>query len=183
VAALEVLGNATGETAPLLLKYAANPDPALRAAAAWALTLAETPGEIGPQLADLAKQETSPDVRSRLYQALGNLDTYDVPTILALARDESDPDARLAGLTLLAVCCRSASTPELLGFFNQTAVPELKNQALTDGNPKLRLEAVMALGRAGTTESESALEEIARGSNDLKITQAAQAALRPRGKR
>lgn len=177
VAALEAIGNAEGDPAPFLLTYGSNPNPELRAAAAWALNMAETATDIGPQLLDWLKQESKPEVRARLYRALGNQDTYDASAVIALAQRESAPAARLAGFDLLAETCRSAPTPEVLGYFNQTALPELKTTALTSESPEHRLSAVMALQRAGTTLTEGALQDIARSATDPKVIAAAQAAL------
>jgi len=180
VAALEAIGNAEGDPAPFLLAYGSDPNPDLRAAAAWALNMADTVTDIGPQLLEWLKQESKPGVRARLYRALGNQDTYDASVVLALAQRESTPAARLAGLDLLAETSRSSPTPEVLSYFSQTVLPELKTTALTSDNPEDRLSAVMALRRAGTTQAAGALQDIARSASDPKVTEAAQAALRSR---
>lgn len=183
VVALEALGNAEGDVTPLLLSYAAEPNPDLRAAAAWALNLADTPGDLGPQLLDWLKQETKPEVRARLYRALASQDVYDASAVLALSQRESNPAARLASLDLLAEACRFTKSPDVLSYFGQTALPELKNTALMNDNPESRLSAVMALQRAETPQADNALQDIARNSADPKVIEAAQAALRvpPRG--
>ncbi len=178
VAALEALGNSTGDVAALVLKYAVDPDPEVRAAAAWALSATETHTDIAPQLLELLKGETSPEARARLYEALGGQENDDSAAVLALVHNETDLTARQAGLGILAELCRSAPTPELLAFFNQTAVPELENRAVAAKDLQDRLASVMTLRRAGTPESASALENVVRQSNDRKIVDAAQAALR-----
>ncbi len=177
VAALEALGNAEGNVAPFLLKYAADPDAEVRAAAVWALSATDSESDLGPQLLGLLKQETSPEVRLRLYQALGNQDAWDVPTLLALAEKETDPGVRLAGLAVLAQAVRAAPTPEALSFFNQTAVPELERTALTRDSMPDRLSAVLALRQAGTAEATRALQDVAGQASDRKVAEAAQAAL------
>ena len=176
-AALEALGQAQGEVAPFLLQYAADPDPQARAAAAWALASIDSETDLGPALTDLLKKETDPEVRLRLYQALDTQTGSDPGTLLALAQKETDPAARLAGLQTLARACGSDAPPEVLTYFNQTAVPELKNAALTGENPQDRLTAVMALGQAGTAESRDALQQLAASSPDHRVAEAAQAAL------
>lgn len=178
VAALEALGNSTGDVAALALKYAGDPDPEVRAAAAWALSATETRADIAPQLLELLKGESSPEVRAKLYEALGGQDNYDSAAVLAQVQKETDLPARQAGLGLLAELCRSAPTPELLAFFNQTAVPELQNRAVASPDLQERLASVMSLRRAGTAESLSALQNVVQQSNDRKIVDAAQAALR-----
>ena len=176
-AALEALGQAQGEVAPFLLQYAADPDPQARAAAAWALASIDSETDLGPALTDLLKKETDPEVRLRLYQALDSQTGSDPGTLLALAQKETDPAARLAGLQTLARACGSDAPPEVLAYFNQTAVPELKNAALTGENSQDRLTAVMALGQAGTAESRDALQQLAASSPDHRVAEAAQAAL------
>jgi HEAT repeat protein len=173
-AALEALANTQGEVAPFLIQYAADPDSQVRAAAAWSLTSTESETNLSPQLTDWLKQETDSEVRTRLYQALGNQDNYDVTALMALAQKETDPAARLAGLELLGRACGPDSTPDLLSFFNQTAVPELTKAALSGDNPQQRLNSVQALSQAGTPESIHALQQIAGSSGDPAIVAAAQ---------
>jgi HEAT repeat protein len=182
VAALEALGNSTGDAAALLLKFAADPNPEVRAAAAWSISVTETQTEIGQQLAGLLKQEPNSEVRARLYEALAGQDHYDRSAMLPLIQQESDPVARLAGLALAADWCRAAPTAELLGFFNQTAVPELKNTALNDNSAPNRFSSVIALRRGGTPDAALALQEIARLASDPKTAQAASSALRAQKK-
>jgi HEAT repeat protein len=135
----------------LFLKYASDPDPDVRAAAAWALgSLEETTG-LGPQLADLLNGETNPQVRARLYSALANQDVWDPGTVLGLVARESDPGVRLAAFDLLAASCRSPEAQAVLAFFNGTAVPELKRGALEADSLQDRLSSVITLRRAGTT--------------------------------
>jgi len=178
VAALEALGNSNGDIAALALKYASDPNVEVRAAAAWALSATETHMDIGPQLIGLLKEEASAEVRARLYETLTGQEKFDVAGVLTIAQKESDPTARQAALGLLAETCRSAPTSELLTFFNETAVPELKNTALVDKDLQNRLSSVMTLRRAGTPESANALQEIVRQSTDRKTVDAAQTALR-----
>ncbi len=176
VTAVEALGSAQGEVAPLLLQLAGDRDADIRAAAAWALISAESESDLGRQIFDLLKQEASPEVRARLYQALANQESYDVPAVLALIRNESDPAARSAGFDLLAQACRSAPTPELLEFFNLSAVAELKQMALGSDNPQNRLASVMTLRRSGTPAAMGALHELALASTDPRIVAAAKGA-------
>jgi HEAT repeat protein len=178
VAALEALGNSTGDVAGLLLKFARDPNPDVRTAAVWSISTTETQAEIGQPLAGLLKEESNPELRARLYEALAGQDNYDRAAMLPLIQQESDPVARLAGLALAADWCRGAPTADLLGFFNQTAVPELKNTALNDNSAPNRFSSVIALRRGGTPEAALALQEIARLATDPKTAQAANSALR-----
>lgn len=174
VAAIEALGNAPGNVVPFLLKYLNDPDADMRAAAAWALNTAGDTSDIGPQLMDALKQETDPNVRARIYQALGNQSGADPQAILPLVQSESDPAAQLAGLTYLAGTLQSSPSPEVADFFSQTAVPELKGIALNSDNAQNRLAAVIALEQAGTPTASGALQEIAQQSTDSKVVAAAQ---------
>jgi HEAT repeat protein len=174
VAAIEALGSAPGDVVPFLLKYLNDPDADMRAAAAWALNTAGDTSDIGPQLTAALKQETDPNVRARIYQALENQSGEDLQAILPLVQNESDPAAQLAGLTYLAGTLRSSPSPEVADFFNQTAVPELKGTALSSDSAQNRLAAVIALGQAGTPAASGALQEIARQSTDNTVVAAAQ---------
>jgi len=171
VSALEALASNEGQPAPLLLKYAADPDSEVRDAALWALSTAETQTSFGPQLQDLLAQEKDASVRARLYEALGNQQSYDVASVLAQVQKETEPDTRLAGLELLSKSCGTAASPDLLNYFNQTAVPELKNIALSGEDSQDRVNAVTTLGQAGTVEALAALQEIAGHSGDARVVQ------------
>ena len=79
---------------------------------------------------------------------------------------------------MLATACHSTPSNDSLAYFNQTAVPELKQTALNDQSSQNRLSSVTALARAGTAESTAALTEIARQAADPRVVEAAQAGLR-----
>ena len=81
---------------------------------------------------------------------------------------------------MAAAACETGS-PELLAYFNQTAVPELRTTAVSGSDLGDRLSSVLALGRAGTPEALQALEEVARTSRDASTVEAAQSILRHRG--
>jgi HEAT repeat protein len=176
-AALGSLANTSGDAASLLLKYAGDRDPEVRAAAAWALSARQGESDMGVQVVGLLQAESSPQVRARLYQALSAQESYDVSAIVGLAQRETDPLARLAGLDVLAANLRGTSDGELLDFFRQTAIPELKHTALNAPDPQERVTAVMTLRRAGTPEALEVLHQVANQSTDRKTGQAAQMAL------
>jgi HEAT repeat protein len=180
VMALEALGNTEGNVAPLLLAYANDPDPDVRAAAAWGLVGAESQPELNDRVLEWLKGESSAEVRDRLYEALSSQENLDPSATLALVQKETDPAARLAALGLAAAACDTAS-PDLLAYFNQTAVPELRGTAMSGSDLGDRLNSVMALGRAGTPEALQALEEVAQNSHDASTVEAAQSILKHRG--
>ena len=180
VMALEALGSTEGNSAPLLLEYANDPDPDVRAAAAWGLVGAESQPGLSDRVLEWLQGESSAEVRERLYEALSGQENVDPAAALALAQKESDPAARLAVLGMAAAACETGS-PELLAYFNQTAVPELRTTAVSGSDLGDRLSSVLALGRAGTPDALQALEEVARTSHDASTVEAAQSILRHRG--
>jgi HEAT repeat protein len=183
VAAVEALGNAAGDAALMLVSYAADTDPEVRGAAAWALGSGETQGNVGAELLQLLQTEQDPEVRSRLYHALGNQEQFNLAAAIRLAQNETQTDVRTAALDLLAQTYQNRPSPELLVYFDQSAVPVLRSTALQAENTYERMNAVLALRRAMTSQSVGALEEITRQSNDPKIMEAAAKALqasRPR---
>lgn len=98
VAAVESIGNAPDDPSSLLLEYAMDADPDVRAGAAWALSTTETPGDQGPALLELLRTEAEPDVRLRLYEALGNQARLDAAAVLQLVQQEPRTEVRIAGL-------------------------------------------------------------------------------------
>jgi len=180
VMALEALANTEGNVAPLFLSYAGDADPEVRAAAAWGLVGAESQPEVSGRVMEWLQNESSAEVRQHLYQALSSQENLDPAAVLALAQKESDPSARLAALSLAAASSDTAS-PELLAYFNQTAVPELRATAVSGSDLGDRLSSVMALGRAGTPEALQALEDVARTSHDASTLEAVQSILKYRG--
>ena len=182
VAALEALGNSTGDVAALLMPFASDPSQEVRAAAAWGISATESKADLGQQITGLLKQESDAEVRMRLFEALAGQQQYDRAAVLPLVAHEADPAARLAGLSLVGDWVHTAPTPDLLGFFNETAVPELKNTALTDTSPASRLASVITLRRGGTPEAGRALEEISRLAPDPRTAQAATSALQAQKK-
>jgi HEAT repeat protein len=177
VAAVEALANSSGDAAPFLLNLAGDPDPEVRAAAAWSLLGAGEDTDLSESLISLLQKEPDATVRSRLYQALGNQETLEASAVLPLVQKETAPGARLEGLALLATACHSAPSEDGLAYFNQTAVPELKQTALSDQSPQNRLSSVTTLIQGGTPESMAALTEISHLSADPRVIEAAQTAL------
>jgi len=178
VAAVEALANSFGEAQPFLLNLSGDPDPDVRAAAAWSLLSSGGDSDLSARLISLLQQEPVPSVRSRLYEALANQDGRDVSAVLFLTEKESDPQARLKALEVLATTFRSTPSAESLEYFNNTVVAELKQTALGDQNPQDRLSSVMVLAQARTPESTAALTEISSQTHDSRVLEAAQAALR-----
>jgi len=171
VTALEALGQTPGEVGSFLADYLRNPDPELRAAAAWALSTADDPGSLASQLMPLLQSESDPEVRRRLYQALGNQENVDWQTILPALQRETDAIARLAGLELLAGLLRNdilqnRSSEQQLAYFDQTVVPELKTAALSGRSSEIRKQAIIALKRAGTPAALEAVQHVNQHAGD-----------------
>jgi HEAT repeat protein len=162
VEALDTLAQAQGDPTGLLVELAADGDPDVRAAAARALSSTEATGNAGDKLLGLLQQESEPDVRLRLYQALRNQESFDAATALGIVQGEKDPSARIAGLDLIAKAVRDNPSADLQAFFSQTAIPELKTSATTGETLDDRQAAVIALTRAHTPEAMAALQDLAR---------------------
>jgi HEAT repeat protein len=163
IEAIDALAQVSGDPTSFLAQLAANDaDPDIRAAAARAMSATEATGNAGPELLSLLRNESDPDVRLRLYQALLNQQSFDTATALALVQNEQDPATLVAGLDALAKALRDNPNPQLQNYFNQTAVPELKQIALTGQSLDDRQEAVIALTRAHTPEAMAALAEVAQ---------------------
>lgn len=160
VAAVEALAQAQGDPNALLLSLAADPDAEVRAAAAWALSTTDSTGTAGAQILSLLGKETDPDVRLRLYQALGNQEGFDSAAALAMVQQETNPSARVAGLDLLAKLLRDNPTAPLQTYFNTTGIAELKQIALSGQNYDDRQTAILALTRAHTPEAMAALNQL-----------------------
>jgi len=174
VEAVEALSHAQGDPSAFLTTLASDVDSDIRAAAGWAMSSTETPGNAAAQLLSLLQSEQDPDVRRRLYQALRNQDNVNLSLALGAVQNETDPTARVAGMGMLAKNLRENPSPELQSFFDQTAAPELKQVALSGEDSHDRMAAVIALTRAaGTPSAQAALIEVAQQSNDPKVKQSA----------
>jgi hypothetical protein len=108
----------------------------------------------------MLSKETDPDVRLRLYQALGNQQSFDYNTLMAGAGKESDPSARVTLFDALAKALRDNPSTDLQSFFLQTAIPELKLIALNGLSADDRQAAIIALMRARTPEALAALTDL-----------------------
>ncbi len=169
VEAVEALWQSQGDASAFLATIAANPDPDIRAAAAWALSATDEPGSVGSQLLNLLQREQDADVRLRLYQALGNQQDLDLRVALALVQQETNPSAQVAALGLLAGTVRENPNADVLAFFDQTAVAQLKSMALSGEAKDDRVAATMSLTRAGTPAAMAALQELAQQATDPRV--------------
>ena len=159
-------------------------DPEVRGEAAWALSATETSGTAGAQVLELLGKETDADVRRRLYEALGNQETYDIAAVQAAVPKETDMSARVSGWDLLAQTVAQAQignpSPELQAFFDQTAVPDLKQRALTAESQDARMAALIALKRARTPGALAAVGELAGQAQDPRVLKSAQKTFAPK---
>lgn len=172
-AAVEALGQAQGDSSPLLLEFLGDADPEVRAGAAWALSATLESGRATELLLTHLSSEPDPAVRSRLYQALGNQEAFDAAAVIPVVQQETRPDVRLSGLDFLGQACRDNPSPAVLEFFDTVALPELKTIALQAEDAHSRLAAVIALRRASTAGATAALADIAMLSTDPKVAEAA----------
>ncbi len=161
VAAVEAIAQAQGDPTAFLADLAAkSSDPEIRVAAAMGLSVTEVTGNVGPELLAMLNNEADPDVRLRLYQALRNQQEFDVNAALAMVQKESDSSARVAGYDLLAKTLRDNPNPDLQSFFDQIALPELKQIALNGRSMDERQAAIIALARAHSPQAMAVLGEL-----------------------
>ena len=164
---------------PFLASLGSDRDSDVRAAAAWALSATETSGNLGEPLLGLLRGESDADVRLRLYQALGNQESFDATAALNIIRNEKDPSARVVGLDLLAKTLAGNPTSPLRSYFDQTALPELTQTALSGQNSDDRMAAVVALTRASTFSAAAvdALRTLAQQASDPRVLRSVQSYL------
>ena len=171
--ALQALGQAKGDPTPLLLSYAKNDDGDLRAAAARALGSLEGVGNSGAEIMSWLSQEGDPLVRRRLYKALANQESFDMDAAWIQTASERDPLARIAGLDLLARAVQRNPSDDMISFFDERALPELRAAALNGATRDERMAAVTALRRLNTPNAIAALDIIATQSRDPRLAGAA----------
>lgn len=100
---------ADGTTEPLITRLAADPEPAVRAAALTAAAAIESPGDL-TAIALASVRETDPELRQAAARALGAATSEEARTaLLGLAADE-DADVRKAAVRALTP---SAENPEI----------------------------------------------------------------------
>ena len=172
LAAIEAIEDARGNTTSFLLNTLNDEDSEVRAEAAWALALAEEPGDIAGTLQSQLTIEEDAEVRKRLYQALGNQENADIEAIAGYVYEEPDMAARLAGYDLLAKNMGSSEKAGIEAQFEKTAISELQGIALSDEGLDFKLSAVTTLKRAGTVDALRALEDIAAKSLDTRVVEA-----------
>ena len=179
-AAVEAIANSQGDPSSFLAQLAAkDPDPDVRTAAAWALSATETTGNLGAALLEMLQSESDPSVRLRLYQALSNQQSYDLSTALALLQNEQDPAARVAGLESLARALRKDPTnAQLLSFFNQIGVKDLRQMALNGSSLDEQQIAIVTLSSLALAHYPPAIDALKEVSQQIALEKqkAAQAA-------
>jgi HEAT repeat protein len=173
LAAIEAIQDSQGDTGAIFLSGLNDTDSEVRAEAAWALAAADDPGDISREIETYLVQEQDAEVRKRLYQALGNQENPDLNFINDTVYNEPDLDARLAGYDVLAKNISSLEDENLITQFNETAVPELQEVAMSGKYRSSRLSAVMSLKKANTKEANLVLKKIAGESTDKTVAEAA----------
>lgn len=164
-AAAEGLAQTTTDALPVLKDLvSADPDPDVRANAAWAISTIGTGQSLGPELAVMAKKEEEPNVRRRIYEALLAQSENPSESLLPTIKSETDPSAQVAGFNALGDAVgRGAVSPNVATTFDSEVVPELTQIALSDNQTvNLRTRAVFALRRAGTDAALIALNQISQ---------------------
>lgn len=165
VVAVEALVNSSKESVPFLLALAENDaDPDVRASAAWAIGAHIGYDNLGPMLTDIAEREADADVRRRLYEAMLPQANVPIDRVLASVLAEKDVAARVAGFNALGAATGRQPSSDFVATFNERVVPELLQIASSETSLNLRMRAVFALRRAGTSAAQDALAAITRVS-------------------
>ena len=172
LAVAQALEGTQGDVSPFLINMLHDEDREVRAAAAWTLAAREEPGNVSQEIQALLGTEADPEVRMRLYQAMGNQENINIDAVAPAILNESDTGARSAGYDLLAKNVGSSENADFKRQFDKAIVPELKETALTADKLNSRLGAIISLRRANTEQSYRALEEIAAQSKDSRVVQA-----------
>jgi HEAT repeat protein len=173
LALAESLENSSQQVSFLLLPLLQDPDNQVREAAAWSLATTETTGDIASELITAVKQEMDSEVRKRLFQALQEQENFNVAEILPIISAETDVSAKIAGYDVVSTRLYEKDT-QTQNWFIEQALPILKDAALNGEKLSVRLSAVIVLKKAGISESEHVLAEIAEISTDPKVVRAAE---------
>jgi HEAT repeat protein len=161
IAAVEALAHSSDEALPFLLDGAEHdPDPELRAAAAWAISAHVAAPDCGGELMRLASHEPEPDVRRRLYEAMLPQASVAADALLPKVRAEHDLAARVAGFNAIGAALRRDPGSATAGNFDREIAPELVRIATEPNSLNLQMRAVFALRRAGTPGARDALARI-----------------------
>jgi HEAT repeat protein len=173
LAAAESLEWAQGDVSPLLVNMLHDENSEIRAAAAWSLAAREEPGDVLGEIQAVLMTETDPQVRTRLYQAMGNQENVNIDVLAPKILNEPDSEARAAGYDLLAKNIGSSENAELKRQFDKMIVPQLKETALNAEELNSKLAAIISLKKADTEQAYLALKEITAQSKDSSVIEAA----------
>jgi hypothetical protein len=172
VAAIAAMEDYSGEVGPLLLRSLASEDSEVREEAAWVLAAAEQPGDFSATIQELLAQEPVAAVRRRLYQALSNQETVDIPSVKMRVQQESDPMARMSGYGVILERLNEVEDATVKQWANDVIIPELSQVILKADTVNTRLEAVIALQKAHTPEAAAALKSVAAVTTDQRVIDA-----------
>ena len=168
LAIAETLENSDGQASSILTSLLHDPDSKIRAAAAWSLATATETGDISAELLAVVKQETDSETKKRLYQALGNQENINAAEVIPSITAETDISTKIAGYDLVAIELYKKDQ-QIQDWFVTQALPELKDTALNAATLNTRLSAVIAIKKAGLSQTEQVLSEIAETSKDEKV--------------
>jgi hypothetical protein len=171
LAVAEAFENSDGQASSMLTSLLRDPDSKVRAAAAWSLATASETGDISAELLTAVKQETDSEAKKRLYQALSSQENINAAEIIPSINAETDISTKIAGYDLVAMELYNKDQ-QIKDWFVTQALPTLKDTALNAANLNMRLSAVVAIKKAGLSQTEQVLSEIAQTSKDERVIQA-----------
>jgi len=171
----EAISATKGEKTPVLLGLLDNPNPDIRAEAAWGLVEMGQSSDTVSAVLQKLKTENDPTVRKHLYQVLAVQDPGSVPLAgqtVDLIYEEPALGIRLFGYLLIANQLQGSAVESLQERFDEQAVRELLQVALNGTTASERIEAVKVLSQAGTTASNDALLTAVATSRDSRVINA-----------
>ena len=168
------LGFHQSAPAGMLAGFITDPDENVRQGAYEGLA-ARREARYGQMLLGRISQEQDPALREKVYEAAGAQEDTLPAQMAAVARQESDPAARLRANRAWAMTIGRTANVEDRRRFNQEAVPWLLQEALQNPDPGEQRAALQALAMARTEASGLALEKIAQETSSSGLRQLATA--------
>lgn len=168
------LGFHQSAPAGMLAGFITDPDENVRQGAYEGLA-ARREARYGQMLLGRISQEQDPALREKVYEAAGAQEDTLPAQMAAVARQESDPAARLRANRAWAMTIGRTANVEDQRRFNQEAVPWLLQEALQNPDPGEQRAALQALAMARTEASGLALEKIAQETSSSGLRQLATA--------
>jgi hypothetical protein len=170
VSIFEAISDAKGNIEPFLKDFINDNDSDVREEVVWNLGMLE--GNHGKLLCEHLNNETDPEVRKRIYEALDEQDSFDISLVLQESLQDTDLEAQLASYTLIAAHLNQIKDPDERESAELVITGELEQMAVDGVKLNQRLRAVIGLRRMKTDGSSEALMRIVGRSDDPRVIMA-----------